>query len=682
MKEKKAISWIAVLLLLFFVNIPSTAQAPGKIPVFDTYHSPDALNGALNQLAGTHAGITKLHRLAVSPGSRQVLMLEIGPETAKVEKSLPAILVAANFEGRVPAASEAALYLAHLVLGKPEVRKDTTWYILPMGNPDASARFFQKPLLWNGRNLRPHNDDMDDQTDEDGVEDLDGNGLITLMRVKDPLGDWLPLPGEPRLMKEADWSNGEKGIYKLYTEGLDNDNDGLYNEDGPGGVNIGLSFPHLFKFFTTDAGPWSGHQLETFNLLEFVFAHPEIAMTFYFGETNFCVQPPKAGRKETADFQKIKIPKDLAERMGFDPDRNYTMDEIVEKAQQMVPPGIEVTPNMVAGFLGLGAAVNPLAPDLKFYNALSEDFKEFLKKNKLDGKRQEPAAAKDGSFELWAYYHLGVPSFSMDLWSLPLVKEDKKEASLTPEKLESMSKEDFLALGEEKIGAFLKSSGAPDHIKAKMVIEMVKAGNMTTKKMAEMLKQMPKPKSKEGADPKEKALLTFNDSELEGKGFVDWKPFKHPTLGEVEIGGIVPYADTTPPASKLDELLKGQVPWIFQLLTKLPRIKIEKTNVQVLGSGLYRVKAWVGNSGLIPYPTAMGRRNNRIGPVTAVLSGSGLKIVEGKKRSLIKSIGGHSVQMVEWLVQVDQPVTLQLKVHSTTAWSDSASVDLRAGGAE
>ena len=91
---------------------------------------------------------------------------------------------------------------------------------------------------------------MDDREDEDGAEDLDGNGIITMMRVKDPEGEWLPLEGEPRLMKKADPAKGEKGIFKLYPEGLDNDGDGQYNEDGPGGVNVGVNFPHLFRFFS------------------------------------------------------------------------------------------------------------------------------------------------------------------------------------------------------------------------------------------------------------------------------------------------------------------------------------------------------------------------------------------------------------------------------------------------
>lgn len=670
---------------LFFVFLFShqvwTAPAAKKADLtFDTYHTPTEVNKILKTLAGANSKVAKLHKLAVSPGNQETMILEIGPETANSKKKLPAVFVAANMEGTVPIASEAALFLAKQILDKPGLRKDLTWYILAMGNPDASWRYFKKPLLKDGRNARPHNDDMDDRTDEDGVDDLDKNGIITMMRVKDPKGVWLPVPGEPRLMKKADWVKGEKGIYTLYTEGTDNDKDGQYNEDGPGGVNLGIALPHLFKFFTKDAGAWSGSEPETYNLLRFFYNHPEIAMTIGFGASNFCMNPPKGGRKATADFTKIKIPARIGKRLGFDTNRTYTMDEIMERVKEVVPPGFEITENMVASFLGLGAAVNPQQDDLKFYTELSEKYKEFLKKNKLDAKRLDPKAAKDGSFELWAYYHLGVPSFTMDFWTLPKPEEKKKGPEITPEKLETMSNDDFLALGEEKIDAFLKASGAPKNINAKMVMGMVKGGQMDTKRMAQMMKQMPKPKSKEGADPDEKAHLVYSDKQLGGKGFVDWKSYNHPTLGKVEIGGFVPFTANTPAADKLENLLKGQVPWAFELVGKLPRMKIAKTKVKALGDGVYRVKTWVENTGYLPYPTSMGKRNGRIPPVIVTVKGQNIKILEGKKRSVIKTLNGHSAEQVQWLIHTDQPTQLRINAQTVNAWSDAKTVSL--GGAK
>jgi len=174
--------------------------------------------------------------------------------------------------------------------------KNRTWFILPNGNPDAAARYLRKPLVADERNARRWNDDMDDQADEDGPDDLDGNGFITEMRVKDPAGEWIPVEGEPRLMRKADPSKGEKGIYKIHVEGIDNDGDGDFNEDPAGGANIGITFPHLFRPWTATGGRWPGSEPETFGIMKFAIDHPEIAMTFAFGSTNMCLQPPAGGR--------------------------------------------------------------------------------------------------------------------------------------------------------------------------------------------------------------------------------------------------------------------------------------------------------------------------------------------------------------------------------------------------
>ena len=647
---------------------------------FDRYHKPEELAAAVQDLARTNPGFAKVHILAKSPGGRELALLEIGPETAKTAKSLPAVFIAANMEGTVPISGEAALYLAKLVCEKADMRSDRTWYILACGNPDAAAVYFGKPLRLDARNARPRNDDQDDQTDEDGTDDLDGDGVITQMRVKDPEGAWIPIPVEPRLMKKADGSKGEKGVWKLYSEGLDNDGDGQFNEDGPGGVNVGTAFPHLFKFFAPDSGAWSGSEAETFALLKFFDLHREVGLTFVFGEANFCLAPPRGSRKGEADLNQIKVPENMAGYINADPTRTYTIAEVMDLVRPLVPPGMEVTESMIAGFLGLGAVVNPLDDDLKFYKELSDKYKEFLKAAKLDGKRLDPAPDKDGSLELYAYYHLGLPSFALDFWTLPEVKEEKAADEITPEKLEKMTNDEFIALGEEKIDAFLKASGAPDQFKAKQVIEGLKGGMMDTKKMAEMMKQMPKKPSAEGMDPKEKALLAWSDKELGGKGFAAWKPFKHPTLGDVEIGGVVPFTDNTPPAKMVDGLLKGQVPWVFEIAKKMARIKIADAAVKRLGAGVYEVKVWVENTGDMPYPTAMGRRNERVLPVIVTLGGQGFEIVQGKKRSLVPAVPAHGSQPVTWIVRAAKPVKLEVKAETQMAWGDSRQIDL--GGAK
>jgi hypothetical protein len=674
--------------VIVFAGVATDAQKPAPPPApvaAAAYHSPQEANAALSAINKANPTRTALHRIATSPGGVDLTVLEIGPEAGKQVRKVPAVFVVANLEGVLPLSTEAALSLADRLISSPAAAKNLTWFILPNGNPDAAGHYFRKPLVADERNASKWNDDMDDQVDEDGPDDLDGNGLITDMRVKDPAGEWIPVEGEPRLMRKADPAKGEKGLYKLYSEGIDNDGDGEYNEDPPGGTNIAVTFPHLFHPWTATGGRWPGSEPETFAVMKFAMDHHEIAMTFAFGASNMCLQPPAGGRQGSFDATSVKIPERMAPRVGADPNRTYSMKEIIDMVRPLAPPGFEITEGMIASFLGLGAVVNPLDEDLKFYKELSDQYKEFLKAAKLDAKRLEPAQPKDGSFELWSYYQLGVPVFSMDLWTLPEVKADEKEKTgITPDSLEAMSPDAFVALGEAKVAAFLKEVGAPDSIKPAMLVEGVKSGKMTPKQMAGMLKQMPKPKDASGADPKQKALLAFSDKELQGKGYVNWAPFKHPQLGEVEIGGMVPFTDTTPPASMVKPLLDGQVPWVLKLAEKLPRLKILKSEAQAKGAGVYALTLWVENAGYLPFPTAMGRKNLHVPPAIVLLGGKdGAKDVtflSGRARSTINEIdGGRSVKL-EWLVQVPAATTgIDVALESANAWGETGRINLGGG---
>ncbi len=652
--------------------VASVFITPGPASAIDKYTDPAGVNKRIEQIRQTSDGKVKVHKMAVTPGGTDMLMMEIGRSGAKA----PAVFVAANLTGTTPAATEAALSLASRITGNDSLSSAVTWYILPMGNPDAFSRWFSSPLCKDTGNATPFNDDNDDQTDEDGYNDLDGNGIITQMRVKVPDGAWIAVNGEPRLMRKADPAKGEKGVYKLYSEGIDDDLDGQYNEDIPGGTNVNVNFPHLFKAFDKRSGLYPGSTPEAAAILKFAFSHPEIAMVFSFGTTNFLLNPPQGGRRGEVDMEKIKIPEDIGKEMGFDVSRTYTMAEIMEALQPMVPPGMTIDEGMIASFLGLGAAVNPLPEDLAFYNEISSDYKEYLKKKGVTGERFDPAQPEDGSFELWAYYHLGVPVFSMDLWGLPKAKEEKKDATgITIESLEKMSADDFLKLGEEKISAFLKERGAPEQYNAKMVIEMVKGGQVTVSQMAGMMKQIPAPKSDEKkGDPKEVASLAFSDKWMEGKGFTPWKTYKHPTLGEVEIGGLTPFIDNTPPATMVDSLLDLHLPYVFELVKRLPKMQLSETKLVEKGGGVYQLEAWVTNEGYLPFPTAMGKRNKIPAPAVISLEGEGMELLSGKKRTPVNELAGKKSVRYIWLVRAPKKGTMTLQLESKQAGTSSKQI--------
>ena len=477
--------------------------------------------------------------------------------------------------------------------------------------------------------------------------------------MKDPAGEWIPVDGEPRLMRKADASKGEKGIYKLYPEGIDNDGDGEYNEDPAGGTNIAITFPHLFHPWTATGGRWPGSEPETFGIMKFAIDHPEIGMTFAFGATNMCLQPPAGGRTGSFDANAIKIPERMAGQLGADATRTYSMKEIIDLVRPLAPPGFEITE-------GIDRVVprprRRREPARRGPEVLQGAVGEVQGVPEGEQARRQAARAAAAEGRVVRAVVLLPPGRArrsrMDLWTLPEVKAEEKEKSgITAESLEGMTPDAFVALGEAKIAAFLKEVGAPDNIKPAMLLEGVKSGKMTPKQMAGMLKQMPKPKDAGAAPTRSRRRSSPSATRnSQGKGFVAWTPFKHPTLGDVEIGGFAAFGDTDAAAGDDQAAARraGAVGAAAGSEAAAPEDPEDRGEAD--GRGRLRRHRLGGEHGLPAVPDGDGaqeppraagraavRRQERAKDVT---------FLSGRARTPINEVdGGRSVKL-EWLVQV------------------------------
>ncbi len=625
------------------------------------YHNEKEIQKALEEIHQEHQGNTRIYTIANSPGGKPVSVLEIGNNLEDV----PAIFVGANFEGNVPLATEGALRLIEMLMDSTEYTSALKWYILPQPNPDAAKNFFAKVKYNRTVNDFEINNDADEALNEDGFDDLNGDGFITKMRIKSLDGKHFISAAEPRIMIQADTDRGERGEYKIYSEGIDDDNDGKYNEDGEGGINPGISFPHLFPEGKKEAGLWPGQSPEVYGILRFIYDHPEIAMVYTLGSSDFCLSPPKGGRKGDPDLNRIKLPGRYARMFDVDENQTYTLNEVFKMMRDYSPAGTDVTPQMVAGMLGLGPAVNPLEEDLKFYSEFSDEYKEYLRSREFSTDNLAPEPAKDGSFELWAYYHLGVPSFSMNLFSVPLVKEEKPADENFPsaDEVIKMNANEFLALGEEKVTALLHAYSASESFSASKLMEMVKEKILTPEQLIERLKNIPQAEQENKLNEKEKTLLAWSDKELNGKGFVEWQSFQHSQLGEVEIGGFIPYIESTPNAEDADSLLNIQLPWLLQLTKKMPQITIAGEQLEEMGAGIYKLELYIENKGQLPYPIAMGQRNSQPAPLVIVLDGD-FELLEGLKRTPMRHIGANQVKKLSWLLKAGSKDVITAKIES------------------
>ncbi len=75
--------------------------------------------------------------------------------------------------------------------------------------------------------------------------------------------------------------------------------------------------------------------------------------------------------------------------------------------------------------------------------------------------------------------------------------------------------------------------------------------------------------------------LTWDDKDNGGKGFRDWQPFKHPDLGEVEIGGFRPkFFSQNGPPNLLEDGIKKQALFNLEMAYHLPQSELKDLSVK------------------------------------------------------------------------------------------------------
>ena len=288
----------ACLVALPAAIAPLSAQA-ARTPAAGGYHSARELSAALEAVARANPRIVELTRIAESPGRRQVHAVRLAAGESPDRR--PALLVIAGSHGPHLVGSEAALgVVRRLAAGYGRDTAVTrlldrnTVYVIPRANPDAAEAFFAAPRTERTRNDEPRDDDRDGDVDEDGPDDLDADGFITMMRVADPAGEWMADSAEPALMRRADPAKGETGRWRLYSEGRDADGDERWNEDPAGGTDIGRNFSYDYPQFGEGAGEHPISAAETRAIARFFVDHPNIAIVYVLGPEDNLLKPWEA----------------------------------------------------------------------------------------------------------------------------------------------------------------------------------------------------------------------------------------------------------------------------------------------------------------------------------------------------------------------------------------------------
>jgi hypothetical protein len=100
-------------------------------------------------------------------------------------------------------------------------------------------------------------------------------------------------------------------------------------------------------------------------------------------------------------------------------------------------------------------------------------------------------------------------------------------------------------------------------------------------------------------------VLIWDDQENGGRGFKEWEPFHHPTLGEVEIGGFHPkfFSQNAPPVV-LEEWIRKQALFNLEMAKALPLLEMEGVRVRRAqdegDQATYQIEVEWRNAGMLP----------------------------------------------------------------------------------
>ncbi len=627
------------------------------------YLKLDELYGSMKALSSQNSSILKLDTLGRSQGGNPIYVFVVGG-SENDGKFYPSIFVGANFEGYRVDGTYMVINLLERVLSDYKSGKLKNFlthhkiYFAPLLNPDVYENYFSG--VEKLTNNFPVNDDLDEVVDEDSPEDLNGDGFITMMRVKDEDGKWIVDEKDPRIMKKADAKKGEVGIYKLYTEGIDNDGDGRINEDAKGGVLLSKNFPQKFPYFEKDTGIYPASQPEVREFIDYLLKKRDISFVFLFGSENMLTTNIPFN-KGNLGGERVKVPERFARYLGLDPQREYTLNEIVKIIKESgFGRGRDITPEKVAQFFGFSTPTNITPTDKKFYDELKKEYEKIVKEEKREKK-----FPTGGSPAIWCYFQYGVYTVEDDIWSIPEnLGKGKKKGVLSPDNLKKMNGEDFLKLEDSKINDELKKIGAPSFVNAKMLKEAVKSGRLTPKKIGEMIKKFKNKKSAEGGFKKLEEKYKLYEKYYGNDFFIPWKTFKHPTLGEVEIGGLKPFVGKVPPFNLVKERVDGEYKFFTGLLGKFKDVEISKVKVEKKADGIFKISCYVKNNCDLPIFTDFASKFSVVNPISVqLLTDNGIKIISGKPLQKITQIEPHNQKKVKWLISGKEGSEITLRLY-------------------
>jgi hypothetical protein len=485
----------------------------------------------LQEWATAYPDLIVIESLGQSPEGRELLSATVTDRRTGVPDDKPGIYIEGNIHAGEVLPSMVALRTIAELLGRadqPEIARlleRFTFYIRPRVSPDGAEVYLTTPYRLRSAAIPwPH------EKRQPGLhpEDVDGDGHITLMRLRDELGEWCVSELDERVMVRYDPDRGDVPRYQLVQEGR------VEGSVGPNlqlaqtywGLDFNRSFPHNWQpeHSQFGAGPYPLFVPETRATADFYLAHPNIFAAILYHTAGGFVFTLPSSQSRTA----------------------YHHDDLD------------------AEYLTL----------TRQYTAMSgcPAFQSYDEENDI---------ARSGSLMDWSYSQMGVLTWVPELWDIQ------------------------------------KASGAREMREAPFQVL---------------------------DETQEQRMIEWADRTIGANGFVPWRPFGHPQLGPVEIGGwTFKFTHQNCPPSFLNHIARPAIDWSFHVANAAPRLQFDSTDVMALGDDSWLVRARVVNAGWLPTNVCQQAIDVRRAPgVTVSMAGEGVQAVDGVTTHTIGHLKGES----------------------------------------
>lgn len=256
----------------------------GERLTFDRFHTVDVVNEWLRRWAERYPEIMDLYEIGRSFEGRPIMQVTLTNKSTGAATTKPAAFFEGGRHSGEITASESVLWLMqHLLENYGRDARITALldtkaiHLRVQNNPDGSNLYLHTAQA-NRSSVRPHDSDRDGLFDEDPNEDLDGDGAIYQMRWRPRNDDerrrasMVTDPRDPsgRLLRRVEEGKGE---WMVASEGIDNDRDGRFNEDGIGGLDLHRNYPENWRHDT--GGDDTGRGYTQFGAGEAPLSEPE-----------------------------------------------------------------------------------------------------------------------------------------------------------------------------------------------------------------------------------------------------------------------------------------------------------------------------------------------------------------------------------------------------------------------